>query len=48
VWSEIRVCAGQGAGQATVDEGKADRYQPEAEKLPREQPFMKKHRAEDH
>ena len=47
VWSEIRVSARQGAGQATVDEGNADRNQPEAEKLPREQPFMQKQRAED-
>ena len=45
---EIRVSARQGAGQAAVNEGKADRDQREAEKLPREQPFMQKQRAEDH
>ena len=48
MWSEIRVTANQGAGQAAVDEGKAERDQPEAEKLPRKQPFMQKQRAEDH
>ena len=38
--SEIRVSAKQGAGQAAVDEGEADRDDREAEELPREQPFM--------
>ena len=48
MWSEIRVSARQGAGQAPVNEGKADRDQREAKKLPPEQPFMEKQRAEDH
>ncbi len=46
--SEIRVTGEQCAGQAAVDEGKADRNQRKAEKLPREQPLMENERAEDH
>ena len=36
------------AGQAAVDEGKANRDQREAKKLARQQPLMQKQRAEDH
>ena len=46
--SEISVAGKQRAGQAAVDEGKADRDQRKTEKLPRQQPFMQDERAKDH